>query len=260
MTKNLLAFFTILTLACVCAGQFRCRRQLPLEKRCDNSPAEHTVDLSSWAGLWYQIGAGGSARRNTNFPCSTANYTLQSTSPLRINVLNCFYAARSPIAKPLCITGSAKTLAGGKLDSELQAQFDGRPASILLLQWSGFQTTGTKRQSCIRVDERKGNRRKVSFSSQWVRMRQCSSLTNWLSGWDVRGIKYGEGCLILRDMGERPGIWMALVHLSLLIQHHYHDVVRGSTLVGFYFIIVSKNCAVHNFSTQFHMWAFSLKL
>lgn len=101
---------------------FKCRKVRPLSQICNNPPVELSVDLTAYTGRWHQIFTSGSANRVSRNSCVTANYTLASTDPLRIDVLNCGFNPEVNV-RPSCVRANATRRPDAKFDTQLQVRF-----------------------------------------------------------------------------------------------------------------------------------------
>lgn len=93
-----------------------------MSQRCLSPPVEQDVDLRAYVGKWYQTYTYGSASRMSNNSCVTANYSVRTEHPLRIDALNCqFDPAADP--RPQCAEVNVTRQEKYEYDSQLRVQF-----------------------------------------------------------------------------------------------------------------------------------------
>lgn len=100
-----------------------CRHQrLTIAQRCFNPPVESSIDISAYTGRWHQLYTSGDASIVSNNSCITANYTLVSTQPPIVAVLNCEFLPHKN-RRPQCVRGSATQRVNAQFNTQLQVSF-----------------------------------------------------------------------------------------------------------------------------------------
>lgn len=102
----------------------------PTDKFCARPPTPF-VSLPAYTGTWYNIFNSGLANMfAAPGKCVTANYTLASTSPPKIDVLNCNAPRGQPGEKAICVRAEATKRPGTNSTSKLQVFFPAVPPNL----------------------------------------------------------------------------------------------------------------------------------